>query len=126
MKHLAFAAVALLIAAPSHAYPQWLPVSADKTVQIDYNSIRVNKEGIRSVDLVGGPLGSAVMHVSCSKWKAAFTAKGNTSPWQIIYPGKAPETAAYILCPGQWQQPMIQATQELIRGPDTTEEQQLR
>lgn len=104
----------LLFAGPAAAYPQWLVVSADRTVQIDYNSVRAHGSGVRSVDvaILGGPTGQAF--ISCDRWRYATQTDGAPHPsgWSVIPPGRSIETIAYAICPGPEQVAWLRALQQ--------------
>lgn len=107
---LTAAAALLLLAAPAHAYPQWLPLPSDPEVFINYNSVRVNAAGIRSVDVTR--MGAAATyHIDCIKWRGAATVNGETTGWDPIPRGSLHSQAAYIICPGPRQKDSIKAAQ---------------
>jgi hypothetical protein len=92
MKHLL---IALLLQLPAQAFPQWIPVSLDRTVLINFNSVKSYADGIRSVDSTGVDF-ETTLFISCPTWRYS-----SGSGWNIIRPGSTAETVAYTVCPPQ-------------------------
>ncbi len=104
---LALAAAAIALAAPAHAFPQWIQVAGDTAifsgVFANYNSVR-GTGSIRSVDTSTwhkhqGHL-SITFHVNCKAWQYSATTGDTTSQWSPIGMGTVIESTAYLICPG--------------------------
>jgi hypothetical protein len=97
MKKLLFAAAALLVAAPAHAYPQWIPVGTESS--IDYNSVKDHGNGVRSV-VYSFPGSAFTSYYHCPSWQRQTLA---TNEWEPIVRNTVGETIAYAICPGDMQ-----------------------